>query len=74
MIKMVEKEPSKDEQIGFHKGAMSTLIKERQEMTKIIGIVDSLIKMHYDALKKLGVDLGKIEKDAKDIKGLEENL
>jgi len=45
------------EEIGFHKGAISTLIKERQELGKILGIVDSLLKAHIEALKKLGVDI-----------------
>lgn len=58
---MVKKEtkPGKDEQIGFHKGAISTLLKEREELMRIIGIVDALIKSHIEALKKLGVDVTK---------------
>lgn len=51
-----EKMPSKDEQIGFHKGAISTLLKEREEMVKIVGIVDALLRAHIDALKKLGIE------------------
>ena len=48
---------TKDEQIGFHKGALSTLVKERQEMLKILQIVEQLMQMHLAALKELGVDL-----------------
>jgi hypothetical protein len=48
---------SKDEQIGFHKGSISTLMKEREEMGKILSIVEQLIQMHVKALKGLGVDL-----------------
>jgi predicted mannosyl-3-phosphoglycerate phosphatase (HAD superfamily) len=48
---------SKDEQIGFHKGALSTLAKEREEMAKIINVVEQLMQMHIKALKDLGVDL-----------------
>jgi len=48
---------SKDEQIGFHKGALATLAKEREEMAKIITICDQLMQMHIKALKDLGVDL-----------------
>ncbi|MBI1970722.1 hypothetical protein HYS47_03175 [Candidatus Woesearchaeota archaeon] len=51
------KDASKDEQIGFHKGALSTLAKERQEMLKILSIVEQLMQMHVKALKELGVDL-----------------
>ncbi len=50
-------EVNKDEQIGFHKGALATLAKEREEMAKIVTIVDQLMQMHIKALKDLGVDL-----------------
>ena len=52
---------SKDEQIGFHKGSLSTLAKERQELARILQIVEQLMQMHLANLKELGVDL---EKDA----------
>lgn len=48
---------NRDEQIGFHKGALSTLAKEREEMQKILGIVEQLMHMHIKNLKELGVDL-----------------
>jgi len=54
-----------DEEIGFHKGAISTLIKERQEFAKMIGIVDALLKAHVEALKKLGVDITKPAEEKK---------
>ncbi len=56
---------SKDEQIGFHKGALSTLAKEREEMQKILSIVEQLMGMHVKALKELGIDLEKLAKEAK---------
>ena len=53
---MVEKQDmNKDEQIGFHKGSLNSLIKERQELYRLISIVDELIKAHSQALQKLGV-------------------
>ena len=55
---MVEK-TSKEEQIGFHKGSLSTLAKERQELARMLGIVEQLMQMHVKALKDLGVDLVK---------------
>ena len=61
MIK--EKQMSKDEQIGFHKGSIATLAKEREELLKIVNIVEQLIQAHNESLKKLGVDL---EKEAKE--------
>ncbi|MFC1723700.1 hypothetical protein ACFL0V_06165 [Nanoarchaeota archaeon] len=48
---------SPDEQIGFHKGALSTLAKEREELLKILNIVEQLMQMHVGGLKELGVDL-----------------
>jgi len=81
---MAEKEQkvSKDEQIGFHKGALSTLAKEREEMAKILKIVEQLMQMHVKALKELGVDLEAMAKEAskktgsekKSYKPLEEEL
>lgn len=54
--KAVEK-MDKKEQIGFHKGSLSTLAKERQELARILQIVEQLMQMHIGALKELGVDL-----------------
>ncbi|PLW79904.1 hypothetical protein C0585_05350 [Candidatus Woesearchaeota archaeon] len=48
---------SRDEQIGFHKGALKTLAAERQELSKILQIVEQLMHMHINGLKELGVDL-----------------
>lgn len=55
---------SKEEQIGFHKGALSTLAKERQELARMIAIVEQLMQMHIKGLKELGIDLEKIAKEA----------
>ena len=52
---------NKDEQIGFHKGALSTLSKEREELARILNIVEQLMQMHIGALKDLGVDISKQE-------------
>ena len=60
------KEASQEEQIGFHKGSLTTLSKEREEMMRILQIVEQLMQMHIKSLKDLGVDL---EKDARDMKG-----
>lgn len=55
---MADEQPqSKEEQIGFHKGALSTLAKERQELSRILQIVEQLMQMHIGELKELGVDL-----------------
>jgi hypothetical protein len=50
---------SKDEEIGFHKGALSTLINERNELIKMAQIVEQIMGGHLKRLEELGV---KIEK------------
>lgn len=60
------KKASNDEQIGFHKGALATLSKEREEMAKILNIVEQLMQMHIKSLQELGVDL---VEQAKEMKG-----
>ena len=55
-----------EEQIGFHKGALATLAKEREEFFKILQVVESLMQAHMKALKDLGVDLEKEMKKAKE--------
>jgi len=59
------------EQVGFHKGALTTLAKEREELMRIINIVEQLMQMHIKGLKDLGVDL---EKEAKKKVSLDEKL
>ena len=58
------KSASKEEQAGFHKGALSTLAKERQELARILQIVEQLMQLHLSALKELGVDLEKEAQEA----------
>ena len=59
------KQSSNEEQIGFHKGALTTLAKEREEMLRILQIVEQLMQMHIKSLKELGVDLAQAAKDMK---------
>lgn len=54
-----------DEQIGFHKGSLTTLAKEREELMRMLQIVEQLMQMHIKALKDMGVDL---QKQASEIK------
>jgi len=51
-----------EEVIGFHKGALTTLVKERQELLKMIQMVEQIIQMHIKSLQELGVDLEKESK------------
>ena len=56
---------NRDEQIGFHKGALATLVKEKEEMVKIQNIIEQLVQMHIKSLRDLGVDLNQKKKPAK---------
>ncbi|MEK6835612.1 MAG: hypothetical protein AABX55_01160 [Nanoarchaeota archaeon] len=62
---------AKEEQIGFHKGSLTTLIKEKVELERLLAIVNSLIQAHVKALKDLGID---IEKEIKAKKSLDEKV
>lgn len=63
------KDKSVEEQIGFHKGALTTLAKEREEMLRILQIVEQLMQMHIKGLKDLGVDLQQQAKETKSPNG-----
>jgi hypothetical protein len=61
---------SNQEKIGFHKGSLATLTKEREELMRILQIVEQLMQMHIQELKGLGVDLvAEANKVAKKLKG-----
>jgi len=60
----------KFEKVGFHKGSLATLTKEREELMRILQIVEQLMQMHIKELKDLGVDLvSQAKKEAKKLKG-----
>jgi len=48
---------SEDEEKGFHKGALNTLVAERNELAKMVGNVEAIMKAHIGRLKELGVDI-----------------
>ena len=54
---MAEKKMSKDEEIGYHKGAIFTLMKEREGLAQMLQIVEQLLQAHIKGLKELGVDI-----------------
>jgi hypothetical protein len=41
----------------FHKGALNTLVAERNELVKMIGNVEAIMQMHINGLEKLGVKI-----------------
>ena len=67
---MVNNDNSKTEKIGFHKGSLSTLSKEREELMRILQIVEQLMQMHIKELKDMGVDLvSQAKESTKQLKG-----
>ena len=73
-LAMPKEKVNKDEQVGFHKGALTTLAKEREEMIRIVSIVEQLMQMHIKSLKELGVDLKKEAKQSRKKKPIEDML
>lgn len=57
-----------EEKIGFHKGCLATLAKEREELLKLVNITEQLMGLHVKSLKDLGVDLEKEAQKAKENK------
>jgi len=54
-----EKAPpmSKEGEVGFHQGALNTLINERNELFKIIQNVEAVMQAHIKRLEELGVKI-----------------
>lgn len=59
---------SKEQQIGFHKGAADTLMKEKAELLKMVNIVDQILQGHLNALKQLGSEFKAPESVKQEIK------
>ena len=53
---------SKEEQIGYHKGSLSTLIAERSELIRIVSVIEQLMQAHLQELEKLGVNVAEQKK------------
>lgn len=55
-VEEVQGEPaqmSKEQEVGFRKGAVSTLMSERNELVKMIGNVEAIMQVHLKRLKEL---------------------
>lgn len=57
-----EIEMSKEEEIGFHKGSLNTLVAERNELIKMAQTVEAIMQAHLKRLEELGV---KIQQNSK---------
>ncbi len=62
---MAEAKMSKDEKIGYHKGALNTLIAERNELVGLVGVTEQLMQAHLKELETLGVKLDSENKKSK---------
>lgn len=52
---------SKETEIGFHQGALNTLVAERNELFKMIQNVEAIMQAHLKRLEELGVKVQKQE-------------
>ena len=48
-------EMPKETEIGFHQGALNTLVNERNELFKMIQNIEGIMQAHLKRLEELGV-------------------
>ena len=48
---------SKDMEIGFHQGALNTLVNERNELVKMAQTTEQIMQAHIKRLEELGVKI-----------------
>ena len=46
---------SKEMEIGFHQGALNTLVNERNELVRMIQQVEAVMQAHLKRLEEMGV-------------------
>lgn len=68
---MVLTRMEKDEQVGYHKGALATLTKEHEELIRLVMITEQLMNAHLKALKDMGIDLEAEAKKGKEKQSLD---
>ena len=47
----------KETEIGFHQGALNTLVNERNELIKMIQNIEVIMQAHLKRLEELGVKI-----------------
>jgi len=52
-------EMPKETEIGFHQGALNTLVNERNELFKMVQNIESIMQAHLKRLEELGVKIQK---------------
>lgn len=48
---------NKEIEIGFHQGALNTLVNERNELIKMIQNIEGIMQAHLKRLEELGVSV-----------------
>ena len=56
----------KEMEIGFHQGALNTLVAERNELIQMVQKVEKIIGMHIQRLEELGVKVQKKQAESKE--------
>ncbi len=57
-----EKQASKEEMVGYHKGCLNTLVAERNELVRIAQVTEQLMQLHLKELEKLGIKITEAKK------------
>jgi hypothetical protein len=55
----------KEMEIGFHQGALNTLINERNELIRLIQQIERVLQAHMKRLEELGVKIKTTKADEK---------
>lgn len=50
-------EMPKEMEIGFHQGALNTLLNERNEMIRIVQQIEAVMQAHIKRLEEMGVKI-----------------
>ncbi len=59
MVEKKEEPMSKEQEIAFHQGALTTLVKEREGLGQMLAVVEQTMQAHLKRLEELGVKLQK---------------
>ncbi len=51
----------KETEIGFHQGALNTLVNERNELFKMMQNIEAIMQAHLKRLEELGVKIERKE-------------
>ena len=51
----------KETEVGFHQGALNTLVNERNELFKMIQNIETIMQAHLKRLEELGVKIERKE-------------